>query len=553
MRFLHIFKKHLHLILLIAVILFGGLLRFYNSNWDNFLIFHPDERNIDAAVARVSFFSHMDPGFFAYGGLPIYLYRYTGDILNILLNSTAWTTDWGHINLIGRSFSALFSLLTIIAIYFLGRKIFDRKVGLIAAFIFAFSVSSIQIAHFATTESFLIFIVTLISLVAVFLFEIPKFKLSILLGILFGLGIAAKTTAASFILIPLLSFALIFLRLKKNKKEIINFSLKFLLFTISGGITFLLLSLYTILSYKKFLESMSYESGVVSGRLPVPYTHQFDKAIPYLFESYNLFWQMGPIFVFSLIGLVLIFLIYLKKENSLYLFLLLFPIIYFLYVGSWHTKFIRYMSILLPFLSIYAAFFIYVFIKKFKKLGIITSILFLITTFLWALSYMAVYMNPQTRYKASEWMYQNIKLKDKVYTEHWDDGLPIHIDGISKTIPTEQLTIYDNEFNGKAEYYADKLSKGNYIILATRRLYGTLRYLPKQFPITSKYYNRLLNGDLGYIKVAEFSSYPSIFGIKINDDSSEESFQVYDHPKILIFKNVKEYSRKKLWKLLKTE
>ena len=61
--------------------------------------------------------------------------------------------------------------------------------------------------------------------------------------------------------------------------------------------------------------------------------------------------------------------------------------------------------------------------------------------------------------------------------------------------------------------------------------------LSELYPLTSRYYRRLFAGRLGYEKVGEFSSYPSLFGVTINDDSSEETFQVYEHPKVIIFKN----------------
>ncbi|MBP6913157.1 MAG: glycosyltransferase family 39 protein [Candidatus Levybacteria bacterium] len=545
MKFL---KKHYQLFFVVFIILLGGYLRFYNANWDNYQVFHPDERNIDNAVTKINFVSQLDPDFFAYGGLPIYLYKVSGEMMNTVYQTSVWTSDWGHINQIGRTFSAFFSTLTILVIFLLGKKVFNKITGIIASFIFTFTVSSIQIAHFATTESFIILIVTLLTYLSLCYYEKPRSFLLAALAVTSGLGIAAKTTALSFLMIPFLSLLLI--DFKTKGKNIISFIFKPVFFFALTITIFFLFSPYTFLSYHKFLQSMNYETGVATGRVIVPYTHQFDKTISYLYELYNLFWQMGPVFALSLLGLGFVLYFTFKKRKASYLFILIFPIIYFLYAASWHAKFIRYMTPLLPFFSLYAAFALSIFIKRYKILGRIILFIFLTTSAIWALSYMSVYSKPQTRYTASLWMLENIKSGELVLTEHWDDGLPIYIPGKNMFFKTEQLTIYDNEFNNKAEYLANMLASADYISLTTRRLHGSLIYLTENYPVTSRYYRYLFAEKLGYTKVAEFSSYPSFLGIEINDDASEESFQVYDHPKIIIFKNTKHLSYEELNRII---
>ncbi len=545
---MNIFKKHSQLLLVVFIILIGGYMRLYNTNWDNYQIFHPDERNIDNAVTKIQFVSQLDPDFFAYGGLPVYLYKSTGEIINSLQQTNIWTTEWGHINQVGRTFSAFFSTLTILILFLLGKKLFNKTTGIIASFIFAFTVSSIQIAHFATTESFLILTITLLVYLSLCYYEKPKTLVLAALAIISGLGIAAKTTALSFLMIPFLSFLLI--DFQSQGKKIISFIFKLVFFVMLTFVTFFLFSPYTFLSYHKFLQSMNYETGVATGRIIVPYTHQFDKTISYLYEIYNLFWQMGPVFALSMIGFGLVFYFTFKKRQASYLFILVFPVIYFLYAASWHAKFIRYMTPLLPFFSLYAAFTLSFFLKKHNVFGKIMLWVFLLATVLWAISYMSIYSKPQTRYTASLWMLENIKPGETVLTEHWDDGLPIYIPGKDIPFTTTQLTIYDNEFNNKGEYLATMLSSADYISLTTRRLHGSLIHLPESYPTTSKYYTYLFAEKLGYKKVAEFSSYPSLFGLEINDDASEESFQVYDHPKIIIFKNIKHYSPQKIANIL---
>ena len=64
-----------------------------------------------------------------------------------------------------------------------------------------------------------------------------------------------------------------------------------------------------------------------------------------------------------------------------------------------------------------------------------------------------------------------------------------------------------------------------------------------RFPMTIAYYNALFDGELGFERVAEFTSYPGLFGLTFPDQSAEEAFSVYDHPRVQIFKKTDRYSR----------
>jgi len=52
----------------------------------------------------------------------------------------------------------------------------------------------------------------------------------------------------------------------------------------------------------------------------------------------------------------------------------------------------------------------------------------------------------------------------------------------------------------------------------------------------------MFHGSLGFDLVAAFTSYPTIGPLVINDQSAEEAFTFYDHPKVLIFAKNADYS-----------
>ena len=521
-------------LLLLFITLVGGFLRFYNLNWDLGFTFHADERKIADAVTKISLFKQLNPGFFTYGGFTTYLYRAVGEILTFITKDSSWVTHWGKINLIGRFISALVSSLTIPLVYITGKRLFSKKVGIIASVLIAFSPSLIQTAHFAVTESFLTFFVILILLSSLNLKQ-SSLKKYIKSGFLLGISIAAKTAALSFLVIPVTACIL-----WTKKKTFWKRSLLFLALLGTAILVFTIFSPYTFLDWEKFMESMKYESGVVTGSLSVPYTLQFTNTFPYLFQLKNLFWQFGPATVLGILGIIwLIFILSRKKEKKMIVFLV-FPVTYFLYIGNWHAKFIRYMMLLLPFIGISAAYLLSKIQNLSFKLGRLLIFVIIFSSIVWGLAFFSIYLKPQTRIVASEWIYQNIPSGSRIYTEHWDDGLPVNLPKSNQgKYEIEELTIYEPDNSQKIDYFSEKLSEGNYIILSSRRLWGTLINLERKYPITSRYYKLLFSEKLGYQKVAEFSSYPKILGIQINDDSSEETFQVFDHPTIYIFKNTK--------------
>lgn len=533
--------------LLFFIVLIGVFFRFYNLNWDGGYSFHPDERNIAAAVSRIRFFDQLNPRFFAYGSLPIYLYRAIGELLAAITKNSDWVYNWGKINLIGRSLSAFLSSCSIFLVFAVSKKIWNDKVGVLASFLFAFSPSLIQTAHFSVTETMLVFWLLLILL---FSFDIVKkttVKNYLKIGFILGLATATKITAIAFAIIPVATHFLYHFKYLKR-----HFKL-FFLFLITS-ITFSCLSPYAFLDKQKFLESMRYEVGVSTGKLKVCYTFQFDKTLPYFFQIKNFFWQMGPAAFLGILGTTWLLVLAVKKRSKKLLTTLSFPLIYFFYAGSWHTKFIRYMVPVLPFLAISAAWFLFEIHKHWKTTGKILIGLACLTTSLWALAFFSIYTRESTRITASKWIYQNIPRGSKILGEHWDDGLPV---GLGNQNPDtyrydiEALTIYEPDNAAKIEHYAQKLSTTNFIIINSRRLYGTLMYLPEKYPITSRYYQFLFNGKLGYQKMAQFTSYPSLFGLKIRDNKSEETFQVYDHPKVLIFKNQKKLSKNEIRQVLR--
>ena len=112
------------------------------------------------------------------------------------------------------------------------------------------------------------------------------------------------------------------------------------------------------------------------------------------------------------------------------------------------------------------------------------------------------------------------------------------------------LKLYNSDTSEKWKIINQELSKTDYIIISSNRLYTPLMRLTdcKKLPVgrcyteTAQYYKKLFDGQLGFKKVAEFSVYPSLIlnhlSLIIDDSSADESFTVYDHPKVMIFQKI---------------
>lgn len=93
--------------------------------------------------------------------------------------------------------SALFSVITVALVYSIGRMVFDRTVGFVAAALAAFSPLSVQHAHYATPNAETITMATAALLLAIVILKrrSPHWIIYIAAGLLVGLTMSARYNA----------------------------------------------------------------------------------------------------------------------------------------------------------------------------------------------------------------------------------------------------------------------------------------------------------------------------------------------------------------------
>ena len=256
-----------------------------------------------------------------------------------------------------------------------------------------------------------------------------------------------------------------------------------------------------------------------------------------------------------------------SKNTQLDVLLLCWVVPYFLVTGAFHVKFMRYMLPIAPLLTLFGARMLWAlwdctlsYRKSLRPLVGMLIVLMLAGTAFYALAYVnGVYGSVHTGVRASEWLNRNAPYGAFVLKEHWEESLP----RLRSDFEFFDLPMYEQDRSAKTSLIAEALADADYLVFFSNRLYGTIPRLPERYPITVEYYRLLFSEQLGYTLADVQTSYPSLLGVSFVDDTlgrpvlpaplklqqhiaaprplslgyADESFSVYDHPKVMIFRN----------------
>ncbi len=477
-----------------------------------------------------------------------------GVALEKLLNNYT-LSNYDGLLYVGRSLSVLFDMLTVVFIYKITKKIStQRTLALLASFLYSISVLPIQASHFYAVDISLTFFSTLTLYLLLVFYKNPSFKNTLLLGVSFGLALATKITIV-LLVIPI--FVALFLVYFKTKSVIKILSYILVIFTF----TFLIFNLampYALIDFLQFKKQILEQLKMNSDPYIFPFTLQYVGTTPYWYYIKNIaLWGLGiPQGVLALISTTsLTFLLSKKKlelRNGVFFILLTFFWVYFLVVGKSAVKFMRYMLPLYPLFAIFSA---YAVSKLYSKLQFLLFTFYFLLFLVWPFSFIRIYQQTHTRIAATSWINTYIPTGSTLSSEHWDDRIPL---SAGEKYLFIEYPLYEKDNELKWQTLFGKIAKTDYIILASNRLYVPLQKLTDCkkykvcYPTTARYYQTLFSGELGFVQVARFSSYPKIpfTNIEIVDDSADESFTVYDHPLIYIFKNSKHYEPEMLAQII---
>jgi uncharacterized membrane protein (UPF0127 family) len=233
-------------------------------------------------------------------------------------------------------------------------------------------------------------------------------------------------------------------------------------------------------------------------------------------------------------------------ESAKYIDLLRFSLLLsFLPSSFFFAKWTRFIAPSFPLFSIFALLFLlHIFtVKKPSKLYIWGILIIIVCP---AIAFLSIYISPDVRFTASDWIYKNVPENSKILSETANViDIPIPSPNTSikiKNYLLNSFNFYDLDITPQLQLDLSKaLDDADYIIIPSRRIF---KNHPKNtYPYISNYYEQLFSGVSGFKKVAEFSSYPKIelFGVtffSLPDEEAEETWTVFDHPVIRVYKRM---------------
>ncbi|MEJ2211354.1 MAG: DUF2298 domain-containing protein, partial [Anaerolineae bacterium] len=524
-------REKLISIALLAILLVGAAFRLYNVNWDKGTYhIHPDERNTTMVVTRIRWpggladyidcrqgqlfepeggcTAYLDLGaalgeyfdtshsllnarnvdaVYFYGTFPLFLTKAVatlGDLIQLQNPQAAADPgayfaanppldSYDQIHLVGRVLSALFDLGTVLLTFLLGRRLFDWRVGLGAAFLLALTVLNIQGSHYFAADTFLTFFVALTLWFTLDVAQGGGWRSFVNLGLAMGLTMACKVSV--FLLVAVVALAA-WLRLRRRLlageragdavvsavgQLTLAVAVAFLVFRVAQPYAFagpgydgwdqvpdpwgerleVLQALpepikAVFLPNPQWVADIASAGAQQTGEADLPWGRQWTERAPWLWPLENMvLWTLGvPLGVSAWLGVALAaFLLvrawwrrrrlatppfpnFLIPNGDLLLIPLAWVVLSFGWQGAQYVKSVRYFLPIHPYLAIFAAFVVVAAWdwarQRRRWLRFAAGGLAAVVlggTFLWALAFIQIYTEPVTRVQATRWIYQNVE------------------------------------------------------------------------------------------------------------------------------------------------
>ncbi len=560
------------LVLLLAAISLA--LRLIGIDWDQGLYLHPDERFVvwvttdlrwPATVAE--FFntatSPLNPyntqhSSFVYGTFPSFLVKAIATPLGM--------DTYGELHLVGRATNAVFDSGTVVLTALLAKRFFNARAGLLAGILLAFTPLFLQSAHFFTVDTIATFFAVAAFACAVRSWDRRSVGWMALAGVMVGLAGASKPNfliTIAFLALPVLEqvrvggWRSLVPRMRQRAYPALPAAfaggvLAFITFRIAMPYAFAGPQWWNISLNQVWLDDLAFWRAVQVGLVDMKPSIQWIDRTPIVYILQNMvLWGMGPLLGLASLAALALAAWRIVRNRT-------WPGWWWLGIVGWCVATIamygtgiaqnqRYLMQVYPFLILLAAGLLMELQARISRQWIanLLTTAVVVYTVIYGIAFDSLYVRPITRIEASEWIYANIPAGSVLTNEYWDDALPVPLPGEDRSAYAGMtLDLYGDESadSSKATILVGQLSQVDYIVLSSDRVIDSVVRQPERYPIAVRYYEMLLNGELGFEPVATFTQGPEILGIEWDDRSAEESLTVYEHPQVRIFRKTDSFS-----------
>ncbi len=337
---------------LILILIAAFIIR-YKGTWFGYpLMVHPDEPNLVKTALRIIQTGNLNPHFFLYPTLNIYLLGmlYSGLNFTNQLFFNISTTNIPEIQyfISGRIFVLLQSTVTIYVTYQIGRRLFDSIAGLASACFIGASFLHISNSFTVTVDSSVALWASLSTLMAVLIYTNGKKRWYYLLG---GVFVALTTSSKYTGFVSVAPILIAHMSLSRVDRTWVDTNI--ILYLLVIPVAFFLTMPYAILDYKAFLEALKFQAHVYkSGHLG---HESMGNTSFHLYGKYLLTKGYGVApSIFAGFGILWL----LKKDVWKVLILISTPLLLFIFVGLYKVYFSRNIVAIIPFVSLFSGIFV---------------------------------------------------------------------------------------------------------------------------------------------------------------------------------------------------
>ncbi len=360
----------------LALFLLAAALRVWGVHWSLPYVIHADESRIVDVGARIIKTGDLDPHWYVYPSLTMYL---QAAVYKLNLIWGTWRgyyagpqsiPDQNHIlalapelYLWGRTFNALIGAATVAGLYWLGRSIFGRAAGLVAALLLLVSPLHIEHSHYLMTDVPMAALGVAVLAASWKLAISPGVRIALLAGLFVGLCAGAKYNGAYIAVVPAVAWLLAW-KLWRDKgqppavhsRRFVQWLAVAVAMAAASLVGFLASNPFVLLNWTDWTRGFLFE---VNDYQPVTSLGAMWVAFTTYVEG---FWDTEGILVVasSISTVILLAAIARSKENSRLVraawLLLLFPLAYTLLMSRYAQVRERNMVVVVPFLCLLAGY-----------------------------------------------------------------------------------------------------------------------------------------------------------------------------------------------------